>query len=161
MPAIVDKVVLGREQVDAYLARLPEKVRSRSLRRGLYAAAVMIREEARRTVPVRDGFLKRQIAARSGRRRAGGEMVAYTHIARGRFVSTRNAKGKTRYVKTNTRVRDIKTRYKNPRRYAHLVEWGRDGVAGQPFLGPAAAKLGTRALQAIADRIRDDLVRGT
>lgn len=161
MPAIVDRVVIGREQLEKVLAQLPGQVRRNALRRGLYAAAVLIRDDARRRAPIRYGFLRKQIVARAGARRADENMAAYVSIARGRFVKFVSSKsGRTRIVKRDWKISTLKKgSFYNPRRYAHLVEFGTQRSRKRPFLLPAAKAMESRILDAIAEKIREDLRR--
>lgn len=159
MPAIVDRVVIGAKDLDAYLAALPKRVRDRALRRGLYAVARVIRDSARQNAPKRHGFLRRQIVARSGRRRHNHEMVAYVSIDKGRFVRTTTKRGRKTHKKTKENIASIKGKFVNPRRYAHLQEFGTKKHGAQPFLGPAAKEHMGRALQLIADRLIQELTR--
>ena len=124
----------------------------------MYAAAAAIRDSAKRKVPVRLGFLRRQMAARSGSPRPNGDMVAYVSIAKGRFVvAGKTKRGREKFKKTIQSIASIRGRFVNPRRYAHLVEFGTKHAARQPYLEPAAKETTGRALDLIAAKIREDL----
>jgi HK97 gp10 family phage protein len=158
VPPINDKVVVGFKALEARLRGLPVRIRRNALRRGLYRAAVIIRDEARRRAHRRFGFLRRMIRARSGAATAGAEISAHVYIASGRFVASGLTKtGRTKWAMTKGKLSTIKARYVNPRRYAHLVEFGTKHSHRYPFLGPAARSIKQRALDQVAMEIRREL----
>lgn len=161
VPAIVDAISIDAKAVQKALDKLPAKLRKNALRRALYQAAVLVRDEARRLAPKRSGFLRRQIVARAGSATATGAMRSYVTIAKGRFyVDGVTKTGKLRWKKSQESVYKLRARggYINPRRYAHLVEFGTRYSAAHPFLGPAARLLKREAVQRIlAAKIREAL----
>lgn len=165
MPAINERVVLGWADLDQKLQQLVPKVRYKAMRRGLYAGAALIRDEARRRVHVRLGFLKRQIRAYAGSPKAKQDLTASVYIARGRFInvpSIRTLKSgaqvyRTKWHRTTATLSSIKGRYVNPRRYAHLLEFGTSHSRAFAFLFAAANAKRAQAQAVIAAKIREDM----
>jgi len=105
---------------------LPTALAARVTGQGLVAAARVIRDEARRTAPVRTGVLKASIRASAARS----------------FVSTSGGRKKVAGTAANVRVRAP---------HAHLVEFGHGGprpAPPHPFLVPAVESTGSRQVNA-------------
>lgn len=95
-------IVLGLKDVMAKLEELPTRMGVNVARRGLVKAAGVIRDEARAQVPKRTGKLAKSIVAESRRTQNQHEYRASVTIRKAK----KGSKGQ------------------NPRRYAHLVEFG-------------------------------------
>ena len=108
----------GLRDIVKKLEGLPPKVETRVVKVALYAGAVVIRDLARSRVPVNTGALKSRIIAKSKPIRRG-VFWASAGVAKGEFTTGRRAG-------------------RQPRRYAHLVEFGTAHSAAQPFIRPAA-----------------------
>lgn len=155
--------VVGLEQIQSKLTRVSDNVRKKYLRRALYAGAVVIRDEARREVPVRYGALKKQIVAKSSAPDPRAkEVVASVGVARGKFrVSSKVVKKKLAggLIESKTKY-SLKRIEKgkgddvvSPRRYAHLVELGTKRTRAKPFLRPAAEGKKAEVVRAASDSI--------
>lgn len=130
---MIEVRVRGLPDLKAALLGLTPALRRRAIRNALSAAARVVRDEARRVVPVlqpalrspyrRPGTLKRAISVRPSKiaRRAGDIGV---------FVNVRPAKRGLRGAKVPT----------DPF-YWRFVEFGTRKMAARPFLQPAARKL--------------------
>ena len=116
MPRVVNGIQGLRDIVNK-LEGLPPKVETRVVKVALYAGAVVLRDMARARVPVSTGALKARIIAKSRPIRRG-VFWASAGVAKGEFTSGPRAG-------------------RQPRRYAHLVEFGTAHSAAQPFMRPA------------------------
>lgn len=141
MPSINDKIVLNFSDIRSKLVDLPNKLRRNAIRRGIYAGATLIRDDARRRVPVDTGALKASIIAKANARDPEG-------------ISAAIGVKKNKYVKG-------KKKGKNPQRYAHLVEFGTSHSAAKPFLRPAMDTNIDAVLAAVAAKIREGIAQET
>ncbi len=155
MPSVENQIVLGYAEVKGTMEYLWKTASKSAVRRGLYAGAVLLRDEARRRVPIRTGALRRSIEAVTtnefgpdGKR---DQPVGRVRISKKIFaiVSGKNGQTKARLLKG---AKNIKGRA-YPRNYAHLVEYGtrahflgsssstghkmHPGARPKPFLRPA------------------------
>lgn len=139
--------VKGLAEIDKALRELPVKYERQTMMNSLRAAGRIIRDEAKRRVPVRTGNLKKSIAVVTGKR---GRV----------YVTNKQGKGQ-----------------KNDGWYAHLIEFGtkphntakgggttlgqwageqgggipHPGSPAQPFMRPALDSKAGEAIKAIAD----------
>lgn len=154
------QVVFGLQDVRKKLEAIPERVRRNVIRRGMLEGMGIIRARARELVPqppatsksgnIRTGALKRRIVAqtRGVQRDRDGKPTLFVGVVQVR----RKRKGE---------------KGRNPRTYAHLVEFGvkpkmrngkiHPGSPAQPFLRPAFEEKGQEALDAMMRRILSDL----
>lgn len=183
MPAIADGVRMTVDVSDLLrkLAQLGVKVKANTVRRGLYAGAAILRDEARRHVPIRTGALKKSIIAETDRHGSTREkLVVKVKIAPNAFKIT--PKGRLKKVSRKSQ----KARGKNyvrgevyPRNYAHLVEFGTQphtvgrgskveksqyglqhpGAKKHPFMRPALDIAGTDARRAAEKAIVQDVMK--
>jgi HK97 gp10 family phage protein len=98
-----------------------------AVRRALYAGAVVMRDEAKRRVPVRYGALKKAIVAETrgiGKDKRGrpSKHIAVVTVAKKSY--TVGTTGKLRQVKRKPGERAYSAGQIYPRNYAHLVEFG-------------------------------------
>lgn len=133
MPATTDTVVHGRAELVARLRALPEEIRQKALASGVMAGARVLRDDARQRAPVRKGGLRDSIVHKRKKTHNKYDIAASVGIKRGT----------------------------DPRRYAHLVEFGRSAtvvkstgmrvgpVAPRPFLRPAADSNDAAVLEAV------------
>lgn len=183
MPSAIDVKVLGAKEVLKSLEGVKDALRKRITRKALYQGAVIIRDEARRLAPVRTGALKGAIVARTDKDPdVPGEYAGYVSIANkpmvltdaGKLVSSKSA------AKRGTKGQKL-----NPRRYAHLVEYGTQphavgksdvlerpgkkaktvqkgtlhpGARAKPFLRPAVEAKREEAFRAIHDSLVREVV---
>lgn len=141
MPSINDKIVLNFKDVREKLAGLPKRLKNSAIRKGVYAGAKVIRDEARARVPVDTGALRSTIVAQTNKTK-GGEISASVGIRRKKF--SRGARAG-----------------RSPRRYAHLVEFGTVRAGAQPFMRPAMDTSMGRVVEVIAATIRAQLDKET
>jgi len=156
MPAVNDKqIVIGHAEVRATMEFMWKTASKAALRRGLYAGAALLRDEARRRVPIRTGALRRSIEAVTtkelgpdGKR---DNPVGRVRISKKIFALTATKSGGTR-ARLLKGAKNITGRA-YPRNYAHLVEYGtrahflgsganpgakmHPGARPKPFLRPA------------------------
>ena len=155
MPAVkpVTFKVEGMREVLAALEELPKRVRKNVVRRSLYAGATIVRDEARRRVPVRTGALKKTIIARTNKPKKSYPDLFFGEVAIQSQAFNFGKKGRARKVKKDPmRTRKYYRGEIYPRNYAHLVEFGtaphatgRGGMGGRmhpgarpkPFMRPA------------------------
>lgn len=137
MPSVDKQIVIGYAEVKGTLEFLWKSASKPALRRGLYAAAALLRDDARRRVSVRTGALKRSIEAvttnEMGPDGKRDQPVGRVRISKKIFaiVVGKNGQTKSRLLKG---AKNIKGRA-YPRNYAHLVEYG----TRAHFLGSSSA----------------------
>lgn len=110
----------GFREVTEVLTEIRGPISRKAARRALYAAAVILRDEARSRAPVLTGSLRRAIMARTRQELVAGGRRPIAEVR----IRPRTASAARRGAA-------------NPRRYAHLVEWGTRWAAAQPFMRPA------------------------
>jgi len=139
MASINDSVLVNFRGVRDSLASLPGKVAKKVARQAVYAGAKEIRDAARARVPVDTGALKARIVVKNGEPKPG-KFAAHVGIAKGIY-----AKGKMAG--------------KNPRRYAHLVEFGTPSAPAQPFLRPALDAAAEDSIEVVASFMRKGIAK--
>lgn len=118
MPDIVDsKSLRGLVDISKALADLPKKVENRIVKNAVYRGATVIRDRARALVPIDTGALKSSIIAKAKVLRKG-VVYASAGVSKKTFARGRR-------------------QGREPRRYAHLVEFGTEHSAAKPFMRPA------------------------
>ena len=123
----------GLSELQASLNKLPDKMRETALLNASAAGARIIRNEAKRLVPVASGDLRDNI------------VVVRSFKQRGRRVKLRGAvilgiKGSGRY-------------------YAHLVEFGHSKSSPRPFMRPALESKAKEALKVIAEKLAKEILK--
>ena len=121
----------GLSELQSSLRKLPDKLRENALKNASAAGARVIRDDAKRRVPVDSGQLRDSI------------VVARTFRQRGRRVRLRGAvvigiKGGARF-------------------YAHLIEFGTSRRAAEPFMRPALDAMAPKALKAMAGKLAKEI----
>lgn len=149
---MANTTISGIDSVFQSLERVPRKLQSKILRRGLRKGAAMIRDEARRIVRRRTGELAKQIRVASSRGSGQRGAVAFkvgltTKGYYGKFLENGHVVGK---VSGGER-----------RRHAQRVVMKAEGrfVPPYPFMRPAAQKL-PLAEQMVADEVRTAIASG-
>lgn len=118
MPSIVDGNGLnGLVDISKALADLPRNVENRLVKNAMYRGATVLRDKARAAVPVETGALRSAIIAKAKVLRKG-VVFATAGVSRKEFKRGKRAG-------------------REPRRYAHLVEFGTEHSAAKPFMRPA------------------------
>ena len=139
MPSVNEAKFFGAAEFIKALEELGTKVPTSAKRKGLYAGAVILRDEARRQVSVRTGALKKSIVAATKKLKGKGQLdyIGIVRIKNNKFavklddknVPMRRKDGRLRIVMVKKKgVTD--TIY--PRNYAHLVEFGTKAHATTP-----------------------------
>lgn len=147
MPRVEDQEmsarVVGVQEIIDRIGSLHGEVTQQALRRSLAAGARVLRDEARSLVPVRTGSLKRSIVSDTRNIKVGSRRVpiARVTIARKSFAGKASARGTHRMAQGATGGRI------QPRRYAHLVEFGTVRTRPRSFVRRA---LDTKRPQALA-----------
>lgn len=103
--------VSGLSELKKALEQLPDKLQERATKNAMAAGARVIRNEAKRLVPVDEGDLKENIVV----------------------SKTIKLKGRRRKLKSSVVVGLAN----EARYYGHLIEFGKHNAAPQPFLRPA------------------------
>lgn len=153
---------IGYPEIAAKLRDMPYKLRQRAIRRGVTKAARVVAKEAKARVPSKvTGLLKSSIGFRVGTMKRTGEVYAVVGPRRGYGQAFNNLESlKRRRAKIRKAVRGVEmngANFRNPTRYAHLVEKGRkisDAARGGPatvlktvegrFIGKRAAAASPR-----------------
>lgn len=157
MPGMMQMRSEGTREVLNALSDCQAKVRTGILRRSLYAGAVIIRNEARRNAPVRTGALRRKVIASTDNKAPEdrGQYSAYVTVAKGTYIVSPTG----RVLTTATAARrGVAGRKINPRRYAHLAEYGTARSRARPFLRPALDTKRQLAIETIEASVRLEIV---
>lgn len=161
MPALrVESYQDGR--IKNALELLSIGMRVRAMRRALYQGAKVFVTTTRPLIPVRLGFLKKALVARSGV--VGGRPRASAGIARVWFVNTGQTKtGKLQWRRWAKKIGDMPgsegQRKIRPSRYAHLVEFRTRHSAAKPFMGPGIDIGRQRAMNVMRRSLEEDLAK--
>lgn len=174
--------VLGVKAIIDRLEATGVQLSKQTIRRGLYKAAVVIRDEARRKVPVKTGALKKSIIAQTrgtGFNPKNGKPTG--HICVVTIDKKSFSLNKKRKAKGIKRVKGEKAYQKGqiyPRNYAHLVEYGtkphsvgkgskvkggkqkgtkHPGARPKPFFRPALDTKSHEAMQTFEAYVRADV----
>lgn len=164
MPSINNSTVIGWEEVSRTLREFPGRIQQKVVRRAIAAAARAVRDEARVNVPVRTGALKSKIISGTRKPKKPGEIVAVVGIAKGKFYMKddgtldRKLKSGSSY---RVRARKNKARVVvvNPRRYAHLVEFGSKNNQPSAFMRRAARAKAGEVVAIIEKAVRSSVAR--
>lgn len=145
--------VVGVQEIIDRIGSLQGEVTQQALRRSLAAGARVLRDEARRLVPVRTGSLKRSIVSGTTTIKVGSTRVpiARVTIARKSFAARASSRGTHRLAQGATGGRI------QPRKYAHLVEFGTVSAPPRSFMRRAADTKRSQAL-AVVERVMGEEV---
>ena len=164
--------MVGVKEVVENLRAMGITLTQTAIRRALYKGAVVLRDEARRRVPVRSGALKKSIVAVTDRLAGkGSDHIAKVTIKRNRYTIT--DKGRLKLFKGKTWGGVAQELRVVPRKYAHLVEFGsrphtikipkrgerqitinHPGGAPKPYMRPALSAKRGEAIAAVTDELR-------
>lgn len=128
----------GEKKLNRKLSRLKEAVKRRVLRKAVTAASKPVLKAAKTKAPKQTGLLRKSLGRRTKTYRKSGVAVA--------VVGPRE--GFSKEVVVNG-----KSEFRNPVKYAHLVELGTIKNVAQPFLRPALDSTKVEATQAMAQAI--------
>jgi len=169
-------IVTGLKELRTTYRELPDKMKRGVIRRGVYAAARIVAEESKKRAPIlqakyakgkkQPGILKRSIivkgarelqsdtqvgflvtalqgkkAQRVGKKGVNKDAYYFRWVHEGHKIVSRGTASKT------TRKRNIKARRQASSK----------SVGGIPFMRDALEAVGQQALNAMADKIRNDL----
>jgi HK97 gp10 family phage protein len=162
MTAPVQARVEGEAELRRNFDRLQEKVQKRALRRGTTKAAQAVHRAAKSAARRQTGLLQKSLGYKVTVKILAGRAVAFARIGprRGfRQKVLRTPKGVRVLRKKELGIAKAHNlgQYRDPVRYAHLVEKGHGGphAAGAfPFLGPAFERTKTQGREAIAQECR-------
>lgn len=160
----VDSVVLGLSDVRQKMQSLPRQLGINIVRNAVRDGAVVIQEEARRLVPVQKirggGVLKRSIVAESDRPKGSDTRIFGRVIVRYRNKAVRNPRSYAHLVEFGTAPHTVSKGSKLKGRYqVRALQYGiqHPGAKPHPFIRPAFDTKKEEALQVVADRIRRDI----
>ena len=132
----------GVDKLIKKLERLPGATQRRVIRPAVSLAATPIVSAAKRHLPGKgknaSGTLRKSIGKRVHTGKRTGTVTAFIGVRKG-IVGTFNG------------------RKRNPRLYAHLVEFGTVHSAPRPFLRPAMTSAGPQAQAKLAARLRSGI----
>lgn len=175
MSITVDIKVTGLKEFEANLAILREEFGVKTgglINRSLMAAAVVVRDEARRLAPVLQDAVRIQAAPRSGKRRRSYIGTVYRRrgaLKAGIIASYVKGGGLQAVVRVRNRGYIFEhthnsriDRLKNPAlagnpNYWWLVEFGTSKKSARPFLRPAFESQKDKALNAFKARMEREL----
>jgi len=116
--------VKGLKEVADALTELADKDAARALKEAGEKQMQKVLEKARSLAPKKTGALARSLGFRTRVQVKKGVVTTFLGIRKGFSVPVGKTKGGS-------------TRYADPRKYAHLVEFGTVKNDAKPFLGPA------------------------
>lgn len=166
---------MSSREIVENLEKLGLTVKGNIIRNAMRAGAIVIRDEARKRVPIRTGSLKKAIGVKTAKTRPGSKNGPWIGIVRIEKVAfDRNEKGK--YKKVDRRVGRGTKRYRRgdiyPRNYDHLVEFGtkphkigkrggmHPGTPARPYMRAALFAKKAAALEAIRQHMMKNLFKG-
>jgi len=116
-------LVTGDKQLERKLARLPDRVLNRVVRRASAKAMIPVSRSAKANAPRETGLLAKSIGRKTKVFKSGGtvQTVVGPRLGFKQMVTLPNGK----------------TMLRNPFKYAHLVEFGTRHSAAKPFMRPA------------------------
>jgi len=124
----------GARRVRRMLDQLPEKMRRKWLIRGLNAGAGIFKDAIKQSAPRETGLLSRSWKVKKRRYRKRDQLgyIATVKSVRRPVKQTKRGYFRLTTEKTATKLRQQfqKIRYRNPSRYAHLLEYGHWVVRG-------------------------------
>lgn len=156
--------VSGLMELDKALGYLPKATARNVLRRTLDKAAQPIVERARQLAPVRTGTLRDSITAstRVKNKTGSSEYAAAMKAglgkdaARSALLAARRAnKGQGSFAETYVGP----ARGKGVIRYAHIVEFGSNDTAPQPYMRPAWDATKDQALSIIKAELGNEIIK--
>lgn len=156
--------VAGLAELDRALGELPKATARNVLLRTLKQAAQPILEDAKRLAPVRTGTLRDSILASSRvKNKAGNAEYAAAmrsglgkDAARAALLSARRAnKGKGSFAELYVGP----ARGRGVIRYAHIVEFGSNDTAPQPYMRPAWDGNKDKALDTIKAELGNEIIK--
>lgn len=142
-----DQVIVGGRELDALLQTLSPKIEKNIMRGALRAGAVEIRDEIKQRAPVASGDLKKSIRVTSRTQKGRVSASAKVGDAKAWYAHL---------VEFGTRPHIIKAKPGRAMRFAGTTtaQVSHPGIAGRPFIRPAADEATPRALQEVTKYIR-------
>lgn len=135
--SLVEMSIKNVTAISVALQRVGSREGKRVIRAALNASGKPIVKDARKTVPVRTGMLKKSLGTKTQIFPNGDGVAIIGPRAGPKFLKViKNAKGK-----------EVKIR---PSRYGHLVELGTINQPARPFLRPALVSAKGKAFNAFA-----------
>lgn len=128
----------GFAELAAKLKELPQNISKNALRAGVSAGAVVIKNEAKRSVPVDTGTLKRAIYHKQAREQSNQYKQVF-------IVGVKSGK---RYQKVGKKQRNFDAFY------WRFIEFGTRFISARPFLRPAFEKKKFEAIEAIKNKLK-------
>jgi len=150
--------VEGLRELRAALQQLSQATQKNVLLRVLKRRAEPVAERARQLVPVRVGTLRQSIMVTTRARGAKPAQVAFA--AAMRAGATREEAGAAaRAANRNNPAAGMAEVFvaSTNRRYSHMVEFGTENMAAQPYLRPAWDALKQQVLDGIAADIKAEI----
>lgn len=163
----------GGRRVQALLAKIPRRVRTRTLRIALSAGGGVIKRATQARAPRETGLLRRSMRVKPVKVSFGKGTVAYRVMPKSdKRMIDRTKTGKLRVVgkkrAAEAQAAGGRRRYRNPSQYAHLVEQGhklrRKGrtygkVSASHFMRKSFRASKRQAMRAIITKIRQGIAQ--
>ena len=141
--ATFDDVQLKR--LLAKVQRLPRAAQLKVIRPALNEASKIILQAVKARAPKDTGLLRKSLGRRMKTYRRSGVIVAYVGPRTG--------------FKREVTLRSGRTVFRNPTRYAHLVERGTSRAPAYPFMRPAFDESKAAVMSALKRKISEGIVR--
>lgn len=156
--------VSGFRELDAALGNLPKATARNVLVRTLRKAGEPIAEEARRHVPVRTGTLRDSISvsARVKNKIGNAEYSAAMKAGLGKQAAGAALRAARKAAKGTGSFAEAyvgPARGKGVIRYAHIVEFGSNDTAPQPYMRPAWDAKQREALDIIKAELGNEIIK--
>lgn len=145
MPRAVTVIVTGLKRIDRKLARLPLRVQKSVARKAMRAGMKVVQAEVKAEAPVESGITRRNVVVRAVKSRKRGRIEIEVRV--------NPIKGQT--IKASKSGKSVF--------YPATVQYGRKGVAPNPFMTRAYAQSGKTAqdvtLQALLDGVNREAAK--
>lgn len=142
--------LFGDKKLQKLLLTLPKRLQRKALRRGVTKGARLVARTAKQKTPRETGTLKKSIGIRTYTSR-GKESVGAVAGPRRGFKSPIRKKHGWASKKNG------KAQYRDPTRYAHLVEFGTKHSAARPFLRPAFDALWHQVVTMVGSEVKVEI----
>lgn len=138
MPPFV--LITGVKKIDKRLKQLPPKVQKKVVRQAIRKALKVVQKEVQSQVPIDTGLTKRNVKVRAVKKRRRDTISIDVRVQGNESLINKTAEGK-------------------PVFYPAVVEYGREGVAPNPFMRRAFEAKGAEARAMAMQDILDGIER--
>jgi len=149
--------LFGDKELQKRLEQLAPKLEKKALRRGVTKGMRQVAKLAKSNAPRETGTLKRSIGQKI--KTVRGSVYGIVGPRKGfKTAVTVSKRGKKKRLTKSAEAKGgTATEYRDPIRYAHLVEFGSRSKSGRPFLRPAFDASVDSVLGTIKSELRSEV----